>query len=192
MTKPTSIMFAACVSALAGSLTVSTLWAGPSSGRFDLNSVDCDNLQSVDKRFRRMAERKCAENKPSFVISNKGQVESQQTPPDIYAGADKEKFRSMISSAWKKKYPQDKVLGIRFHSDHWVRNSNYKADAVSIYKSDTSVLPVSVVVQRDDKIATIFPAYINKNNLSGAISAGVNTKKKGYVVKEMLLSNWKP
>ncbi len=185
------ILFAVFLASMGG-LIPHTAWAGPSSGRFDLNHVDCDNLQSVDKRFRRMAERKCTANKPNYVISNRGRIQSEPTPPDIYKGADKEKFRSMISDAWKKKYPQDKVLGIRFHSDHWVRNSNYKADAVSIYKSDTSVLPVSVVVQRDASVATIFPAYINKNNLSGEISVGVNTKKKSYVVKEMLLKNWNP
>ncbi|BAO43310.1 hypothetical protein [Thiolapillus brandeum] len=187
-----AIKLVTCSSLLLIAGMTSSAQAGPTSGRFDINSVDCNNLQAVNKRFRRMAERKCAENKPSYTISNRNKVASEPTPPDVYAGKDKEKFRSMIASAWKNKYPQDKVLGIRFHSDHWVRNSAYNTNATGLYKTDTSVLPVSVIVQSSSTHATIFPAYINRNNLSGAISAGVDTKKKSYVVKEMLLSNWKP
>ncbi len=182
----------ACLMSTGLLLATAEIHAGPSSGRFDINSIDCNNLNAVNKRFRRIAERKCAEGKPDYTISNKGKIETEPTPADIYSGSDKAKFHTMIDSAWRKKYPQDKILGIRFHSNSWVRNANYKTNATGIYKTDTSVLPVSVVIQHGARFATIFPAYINKNNLTGSITAGVNTKKKEYVVKEMLLSNWKP
>ena len=53
-------------------------------------------------------------------------------------------------------------------------------------------MAVSVIVKDDSTTATIFPAYINKDNLNGDINAGVSTKKSEYVVKQMLVKNWKP
>lgn len=90
------------------------------------------------------------------------------------------------------KYPQDEILGVRFHMKDWKRDANYKANSTSIYKTDTSVLAVSVVVKDDAQHATIFPAYINKDNLDGSVNTGVDTKKSQYVVKQMLVKNWKP
>ncbi len=164
------------------------------SGKFDYKNIDCSKLDEItDKRNHRIAERKCRMMKPDkYKISNPGKADSEPAPIDVYAGEDKEKFRSMILSAWKKRYPSDKVLGVRFPVDHWIRNSNYKANATSIYKTDTSVLPARVVVQTDNRYATIFPAYINKNNLNGHITVGVDTKKSQYVIRQMALKNWNP
>ena len=162
------------------------------SGKFDYNNIDCSKLDEItDKRNHRIAERKCRMmQRDKYTISNRGKEDSEPAPADIYMGEDKEQFRSMNLSAWKKRYPNDKILGVRFPVDHWIRNSNYKANATSIYKTDTSVLPARVVVQTDNSYATIFPAYINKNNLNGQITVGVDTKKRQYVIKRMLLKNW--
>lgn len=170
--------------------------AGPmgqaGAGKFDMNNIDCDNLDKLNPRFRKIAERKCMENKPNYTISNQGKVDSEPTPPDVYAGGDKKKLKEMILDAWKDKYPQDEILGVRFHMKDWKRDANYKANSTSIYKTDTSVLAVSVVVKDDARHATIFPAYINKDNLDGSVNTGVDTKKSQYVVKQMLVKNWKP
>ncbi len=162
------------------------------SGRFDMNNIDCNNLDSLHPRFRRIAERKCKENQPNYTISNKGSVDSEPTPPDAYTGSDKTKLKKMILNAWQEKYPKDTVLGVRFHMDNWKRDANWKANSTSLYKTDTSVLAVSVVVKDSPSTATIFPAYINKDNLNGDINTGVDTKKSQYVVKQMLLKNWNP
>jgi len=170
--------------------------AGPpmraGAGKFDINNIDCDNIDKLDPRFQRIAKKKCAENTPNFTISNKGKIDDEPTPADVYSGKDKKELKKMILDAWKAKYPKDNVLGVRFHMDHWKRDANYKANSTSIYKTDTSVLAVSVVVQDDSKYATIFPAYINKDNLSGELNTGVETKKSQYVVKQMLVKNWNP
>lgn len=170
--------------------------AGPmhqaASGTFDINNIDCNNLDKLDRRFRNIAERKCKEGQPNYTITNKSSVASEPTPADVYSGGDKKKLEKMIREAWKAKYPKDDILGVRFHMKDWKRDANYKANSTSIYKTDTSVLAVSVVVKDNADTATIFPAYINKDNLSGGIDAGVSTKTSEYVVKQMLVKNWKP
>ena len=177
-------------------LSTGTGLAGPGgksgSGRIDLNNIDCDNIDKLDKRMQIIAKRKCQQNKPSFVISNKATVNSEPTPADVYSGADKSELGKMIEKAWKQKYPGDTVLGLRFHMKNWKRDANLKANSTSVYATDTSVLSVSVMVKDGDRHVLIFPAYINKDNLDGSINIGVDTKKSQYIVKKMLLKNWKP
>jgi len=166
--------------------------AGPAgSGKFDLNSVDCAKLDDVNPRFRKMAERKCSEGKPNFKIANPNGVDKEPTPADVYAGGDREALRAAILRKWKEKWPEDQVLGVHMSSENWKRVANWRADAVSVYKKDTSILAASVVVKTDDRLATIFPAFINKDNLGGGLNAGVSTKTREYVVKQMLLANYK-
>ena len=168
--------------------------AGPpgASGQFDINNIDCDNIDQLDPRFQRIARRKCDEGKPNYVISNQGSIDSQMTPPDVYTGKDKKSLEKLVLEAWRGKYPKDEILGLRFHMKDWKRDANYKANSTSIYKTDTSVLAVSVVVKDSPELATIFPAYINKDNLDGSVNAGVATKTSEYVVKQMLVRNWNP
>ena len=168
--------------------------AGPParSGKFDINNIDCNNIEALDPRFQRIARRKCQEGQPDFVISNEGAIESEPTPPDVYTGTDKKKLERMILDAWKTRYPEDDVLGVRFHMKNWKTDVNYRANSTEIYETNTSVLAVSVVVKDNSETATIFPAYINRDNHDGSLNAGVDTKKKEYVVKRMLLKNWKP
>lgn len=169
--------------------------AGPSSsgsGKFDVNSIDCNKLDEVNPRFRRIAERKCNEGKPTFKIANANAVDKEPSPTDVYTGADKQSLRSMIMQKWMAKWPQDQVLGVHMTSGNWKRVANWRADAVSVYKKDTSILAASVVVKTDDRVATIFPAYVNKDNQGGGLNVGVATKTREYVVKQMLLANYKP
>lgn len=139
----------------------------------------------IDRAMERRAKDK------EYKISNVGNIEQEQTPPDVYSKGDKAELKKMIMEAWKAKYPQDKILGIRFHMKEWKREKNVRSNETSIYLNDKSALAVSVVTQTDDRVATIFPAYINKDNQSGTMNIGCDTKSKGYVIKQMLVSNYK-
>lgn len=108
-----------------------------------------------------------------------------------YKGSDREELRGLLLEAWKKKYPQDEVLKIVFHMADFKRSVEANVNATSIYKTDTSVLAVSVAVKLNDTMAKIYPAYVNRDNLSKSQSIGVDTKGNSFVHKEILLTNLK-
>lgn len=112
-------------------------------------------------------------------------------PDEVYTANDKETFRDMITAAWQKEYPKDKILAVLFPSDEW-KNRKVKRwnDAVKKWQyTDTSSLRLSVVVQQTDKIATIYPAYINKRKLEGTTNAGVATKYGKHATTEIPVAN---
>lgn len=120
-------------------------------------------------------------------------LSGEKAPEDVYEGGDKEKFKKMIMEEWKKAYPNDSIYAIRFNNADFQRTKTKRwNDAVSQWQyNDVSALAVSVIVKTDENIATIYPAFINKDNMDGSINAGVHTKYGGYVVKEMLVKNLK-
>ena len=117
---------------------------------------------------------------------------SVQTPPDVYNASDKKTLYKMIEKEWKRLYPEDKIMAIRFHNDTWNRSTEWKWNNSGWYKVDTSVLAVKVIVKTSNEIATIYPAYINKDHLKGdKLNVGAHTKKPGYVIEKMLMKNLK-
>lgn len=146
------------------------------------------------KKVQKKLQRRCKgqSKKNSYKISNAKTVNKQSRPADVYAGNDKAKLKSMILSDWKSKYPKDKVMGVHFPHAEWKRNQQktWNKARKSWDYTDKSVLQVSVVVKADSKMATIFPAYINKDNLNGKLRTGVATKSSQYVIRQMLVSNY--
>lgn len=114
---------------------------------------------------------------------------SEKAPADVYGGGDKGKLRKLVRAAWVAKYPSDKILAIRFHQAKWSRTVSLKVNQTHFYKQDTSVLALSVVVKKTAKLATIYPAFVNKNNRKGELNAGVATKSGGYRARDMLVAN---
>lgn len=115
---------------------------------------------------------------------------ARKMPAEAYTGGDKAALKAQILSYWKAKYPSDKVLGVRFFQNFWKRETSWKDNATSIYKSDYSWLPVKVIVQTSPEIATLYPVFANKQHqegnrvvISGDHSGGM------YVVDEMLMKN---
>jgi hypothetical protein len=117
---------------------------------------------------------------------------SRELPVDVYSGSDKGAIKSAILSYWKERYPADKVLGVRFFETNWTRETNWKENATSIYKSDYSWLPVKVVVQTSGEVAALYPAFANKQHQSGDKMV-ISDDRGGaaYAVSEMLLKKVK-
>jgi hypothetical protein len=97
---------------------------------------------------------------------------------DAYTGSDKERLHEMAEKAWRKKWPNDKIVAIRFGRADWHRTIEEgltAAGTVGIVK-DFQFLELSVYVQESPNIVTGYPAYINRDNLSNSEDAGVKTK----------------
>lgn len=118
-------------------------------------------------------------------------LEDAQVPKEIYTGGDKAEYSKMVLARWNEVYPDDEVLGIIFHRNEWTKTKLRRwNDAVGEWQyTDTDALGISVVVKMTDKIATIYPAFINKDNIDGKMNAGVHTKSPDYVIQEVLVAN---
>jgi len=122
-----------------------------------------------------------------------GLLADTNAPQDLYKGSDKGKFREMIISEWKKAYPNDEILAVRFHKANFERTKTKRWNgAIKQWQyNDVSALAVSVIVKDDERVASIFMAFINKDNQDGSLNVGVNTKYGEYIVREMLIKNLK-
>ncbi len=114
-------------------------------------------------------------------------------PEDKYTGGDRETHRKAILAAWKKAHPTDKVLKVAFPNAAWKmnRNSRWNSATSTWQHTDKSYLVLAVVIQKDAKTATIYPAYVNKENRTGEIIYGVDTKGSGFVNDDLPLSKVK-
>lgn len=110
-------------------------------------------------------------------------------PPEAYGGADKAHLKGLVLAKWKEHYPADQVLGVRFLKGDWERRKESNWNNGSWYHYDNSVLLVYVVVRKSAELATVYPAYINKNNQTGAIAIGAQTKGNSYSHQDMLMKN---
>ena len=148
-------------------------------------------LAKLPPKKRSTIEKRCAKeaSKSAYTITNKGQEGSELMPENHYKGSDLNMLLSEVEKAWKQKYPQDKIMAVVINSSEWKRDVNLRANATSLYKTDKSVLGVKVIIKTNSKYATIFPAFLNRDNQDGIINAGVATKKNRYVIKQMLVKN---
>ena len=145
----------------------------------------------VAKARKAYAETKAYVDSKCATIRAKVLAETR-APKDAYRGRDRKKFERMVVKAWREAYPEDKILDVRFPSSNWktTRTKRWN-DAVHQWQyTNVSALPVVVIVANPDgKTATIYPAFINRDNQTGEVFAGVHTKYGGYVIEEMLLKN---
>ncbi len=110
-------------------------------------------------------------------------------PAEAYGGGDKAKLKGQLLAKWKELYPGDQVLGVRFLKGDWERRKESNWNNGSWYHYDNSVLLVYVVIRKSAELATVYPAYINKNNQTGAIAIGAGTKGNSYSHQDMLMKN---
>ena len=196
MSKIGSVLLLALVMLFALHWQAADLMAGKSvksqSGRFDPNDIDCNNLDQLTPHLRAMAERRCRNKKANFTVANKESIDNEPMPADLYKGDDKSDYIAMIQDVWKARYPEDSILGIRFLKNKWKREKDRDTEDNRVLINDFSVLEVAVVVLTDPEIATIFQAFLKRDNQTGEIFVGVDTKKPNYTVRQMKVKNWVP
>ena len=143
-------------------------------------------------RLRRAIEAAAAKVEQKGSALKAEQLAARKMPVDVYGGSDKAAIRQQMLAHWKQKYPQDKVLGIRFFETSWTRETNWKANATSIYKSDYSWLPAKVVVQTSAEVATLYPVFANKQHQKENKMVISDDRGGGaYAISEMLMKNVK-
>jgi hypothetical protein len=118
-------------------------------------------------------------------------IAGRAMPVDVYKGSDKAALKDSILAYWKARYPQDKVLGVRFFETDWTRETNWKLSINTAYKTDYSWLPVKVIVQTSDEVATLFPAFANTQQMGSKSTISDDRSGSSYVVGKMLLKNVK-
>jgi hypothetical protein len=119
-------------------------------------------------------------------------IAGRAMPVDVYAGADKAALKASILAHWQTRYPKDKVLGVRFFETAWTRETNWKLSINTAYLTDYSWLPVKVVVQTSDDVASLFPAFANTQQQgSGKTTISDDRSGSSYVVGKMLIKNVK-
>ena len=150
---------------------------------------DKKKVKTLTARFEAV-EKELASAVTGFEDKDRG---AKRAPENRYAGSDAKKLRGMTARAWKSSYPDDKALAIRMSMKNWKRTVRkvWSAAEKAFYKVDKAYLLIVVIVQTSDSVATIYPAFINKNNLSGSVRAGVRKDGTGYVSSEMLVKNFK-
>jgi len=120
---------------------------------------------------------------------------AEKSPPkDVYSSSDKSKYSKMIMSAWKETWPEDKILGLRFPNAEFKQTFNEKrwdSNKKAWYYVKKSALAAKMVVQVSPMLAAIYPAYINRDDLSGEVNAGVSTKGSEYIIELMLVSKFR-
>ncbi|MBC7542692.1 MAG: hypothetical protein H7338_08175, partial [Candidatus Sericytochromatia bacterium] len=92
---------------------------------------------------------------------------TRRVPAETYAGGDKASLRSQVIAQWKSKYPQDQILGIRFHNPTWTRVNKWEYANSAATKRDFSWLSVKIITRKNDQVATVNAAVIRKEHLSG-------------------------
>lgn len=120
---------------------------------------------------------------------NKKAAAAFRLPTEAYTGSDKAKFKQMVMAKWKENYPGDQILGVRFLRADWERKKESNYNQGSWFHYDNSVLLVYVVIKKSAELASVYPAYINKNNQTGAITIGAQTKGNSYSHSDMLMKN---
>ncbi len=120
---------------------------------------------------------------------NKKAAASFRLPAEVYNGGDKSDLCKQVLTKWKQNYSDDQIIGVVFLKSDWERRKESNYNNGTWYHYDNSVLLVYVVIKKSSELATVYPAYINKNNQSGAITIGAETKGDSYSHQDMLMKN---
>lgn len=135
-----------------------------------------------------LAASRAAVDKDAVAYAKKSAA-SFRIPAEAYQGGDKEKLRQMVVSRWKALYPQDQIVLVRFVKPSWERRQETTYNNGSFYHYDNSALLVYVVIKKSAELGTAYPVYVNRNNKTGKLEVGAQTKGSGYSHQDVLLKN---
>ncbi len=142
------------------------------------------------KKATLMVNQARAEAKEARKVLEKEILASNKPPADLYQGGDRKALLEKIRTQWKKNNPNDEILEIRIPYKEWRRKVGWSwngADS-SWEKYDRQYLQFAVVVKTNDEVATIYPAFINRDNLKGTERI-VASHKSTYEIRKVLLKN---
>ena len=94
-------------------------------------------------------------------------IASNRAPDEAFKGSGGSDLINQMTTEWKKRYPEDKILGVRIVAQGWVHEVGYDWQYAfsRLEKYDRQWLKMAVIIQNDDRIALIYPAFINRDNM---------------------------
>lgn len=146
-----------------------------------------DNAGAAAARAQVQASR-AAVDKIALTYAKKSAA-AFRIPAEAYFGADKERLRQMIVARWKALHPADQILLVRFVKSAWERRRETTYNNGSFYHYDNSSLLAYVVIKKSAELGTAYPVYVNRNNQTGALTVGADTKGSTYSHQDVLLKN---
>lgn len=93
-------------------------------------------------------------------------LENNKVPSDSFKGSEREKIMDMVKSAWKSRYPTDKILEYRINGN-WERRSEWREAAGDLYKVDYSAVYAYVVTKGSEGMAEFHSVHVTKDHLNG-------------------------
>ena len=120
-------------------------------------------------------------------------LKTNRAPEDRYAGEDRAHMDELVQKKWQEKYPNDRILGIRWGMKEWDRSTGYRWQGVALewYKYDYSELHASVIVQTSPDVASIYHCYCVKDHMkSDRIKVTEDDKTYMSVNRQLLVSNF--
>lgn len=120
-------------------------------------------------------------------------VAANRAPDNAYSGADKAELEAFITKLWKKAYPSETILAIRFRGSEFERVTEWVLDPNrnSFVKVDRSNLRVTVIVKSGAE-AILYTYTLQKNHQkNGALE--MSTARVGNPLPDfrMLVANLK-
>ncbi len=96
-------------------------------------------------------------------------IKENKGPKDKYAGSDRSKLEAYVRAAWAKKFPNETIVAVRFAGSDFERQVSWRYDAAAraFIKSDSSSLPVWIVVKYGAKQGIMWFAEVFKMHLRG-------------------------
>lgn len=115
---------------------------------------------------------------------------ANRAPRNSFTGTGGSGFIGQMRKEWENRNPGDRILDVRIVAADWEHAVGYDwNNAYSRWdKYDRQWLKMAVIVQSDEQIATVYPAFINRDNMSGRESL-VASHKSTYEIRKMLVKN---
>ncbi len=142
-----------------------------------------EGLQGPDdpkvKEAKALVAAAVSEAKAAKKALEKEILATNRPPKDQYTGGDRGALIAKVKEAWKKNNPSDEIIKILIPYKTWRREKGWSWNGADNRweKYDRQYLQLAVVVKSDDEIATIYPAFINRDN------------KTTYEIRKVLLKN---
>jgi len=96
-------------------------------------------------------------------------MKENKGPKEKYAGADRAKLEAYVRGVWAKHFPKESIAAVRFGGSEFERSVAWRYDSAAraFVKSDSSALPVWVVVKDGPKQAIMWFSTLYKLHMKG-------------------------
>ncbi len=127
-----------------------------------LKAIDPDGAKAADAEFAKteVALKEAQEALRETII------QTNTLPADNYTNDDRGDIEEWAKQAWRERKPKAKILAVRVPSSEWKHEVMWRYSSGTWHKIDRSRIQAQLIVQHDERLATIQPIDLWKNHLS--------------------------